>query len=46
VADRLVDRAADLAADLHLRAADAINVLTALASEPCSSAKAGTARWL
>jgi predicted nucleic acid-binding protein len=31
VADRLVDRAADLAADLHLRAADAIHLATALA---------------
>jgi predicted nucleic acid-binding protein len=41
VADRLVDRAADLAPDLHLRAADASNALTALGSEPSSSAKAG-----
>jgi predicted nucleic acid-binding protein len=31
VADRLVDHAADLAADLHLRAADAIHLATALA---------------
>jgi predicted nucleic acid-binding protein len=31
VADRLVDQAADLAADLHLRAADAIHLATALA---------------
>jgi len=31
VADRLVDRAADLAGDLHLRAADAIHLATALA---------------
>jgi uncharacterized protein len=31
VADRLVDHAADLAADLYLRAADAIHLATALA---------------
>jgi uncharacterized protein len=31
VADRLVDQAADLAADLHLCAADAIHLATALA---------------
>ena len=31
VADRLVDHAANLAADLHLRAADAIHLATALA---------------